>query len=31
MKHFIHLKDIPAKELRKIIDDAKERKKKEKN
>ena len=30
MKHFIHLKDIPAKELRKIIDDAKERKKKRK-
>jgi len=27
MKHFIHLKDIPAKDLRKIILDAKKRKK----
>ena len=27
MKHFINLKDIPAKDLRKIIIDAKERKK----
>ena len=27
MKHFINLKDIPAKDLRKIIDDAKKRKK----
>ena len=26
MKHFIHLKDIPAKDLRKIITDAKKRK-----
>ena len=26
MKHFINLKDIPAKELRKILDDAKKRK-----
>ena len=26
MKHFINLKDIPAKDLRKIIDDAKKRK-----
>ena len=26
MKHFIHLKDIPAKDLRKIIVDAKKRK-----
>ena len=30
MKHFINLKDIPAKDLRKIIDDAKKRKKKRK-
>jgi ornithine carbamoyltransferase len=28
MKHFIHLKDIPAKDLRKILTDAKKRKKK---
>ena len=27
MKHFVHLKDIPAKDLRKIIADAKRRKK----
>jgi ornithine carbamoyltransferase len=27
MKHFINLKDIPAKDLRKIIFDAKKRKK----
>jgi ornithine carbamoyltransferase len=27
MKHFINLKDIPAKDLRKIITDAKKRKK----
>ena len=27
MKHFINLKDIPAKDLRKIIIDAKKRKK----
>ena len=26
MKHFINLKDIPAKDLRKIIGDAKKRK-----
>ena len=26
MKHFINLKDIPAKDLRKIISDAKKRK-----
>jgi len=31
MKHFINLKDIPAKDLRKIIIDAKKRKKKRKN
>ena len=31
MKHFINLKDIPASDLRKIIEDAKKRKKKEKN
>ena len=31
MKHFINLKDIPARDLRKIINDAKKRKKKEKN
>ena len=30
MKHFINLKDIPAKDLRKIIIDAKKRKKKKK-
>ena len=27
MKHFINLKDIPAKDLKKIITDAKKRKK----
>ena len=27
MKHFIHLKDIPAKDLRKILIDAKKEKK----
>ncbi|MBD1156651.1 ornithine carbamoyltransferase [Pelagibacterales bacterium SAG-MED20] len=31
MKHFINLKDIPAKDLRKIIDDAKKRKRKRKS
>ncbi len=31
MKHFINLKDIPAKDLRKIITDAKKRKKLRKN
>ena len=31
MKHFINLKDIPAKDLRKILVDARNRKKKEKN
>ena len=31
MKHFINLKDIPALDLRKIIEDAKKRKKKRKN
>ena len=30
MKHFINLKDIPALDLRKIIEDAKKRKKKKK-
>ena len=30
MKHFINLKDIPAQDLRKIVLDAKKRKKKEK-
>ena len=30
MKHFINLKDIPAKDLRKIITDAKKRKKQRK-
>ena len=30
MKHFINLKDIPAKDLRKIINDAKKRKRKKK-
>ena len=30
MKHFINLKDISGKDLRKIINDAKKRKKKEK-
>ena len=28
MKHFVHLKDIPPKDLRKILNDAKKRKKK---
>ena len=31
MKHFITLKDVPASDLRKIITDAKKRKKKRKN
>ena len=31
MKHFINLKDIPAKDLRKIIVDAKKRKNLEKS
>ena len=31
MKHFINLKDIPASDLRKIIEDAKKENKKEKN
>ena len=31
MKHFINLKDIPASDLRKIISDARKRKKKRKN
>ena len=31
MKHFINLKDIPASDLRKIIEDTKKRKKKRKN
>ena len=31
MKHFINLKDLPAKDLRKILIDAKNRKKKRKN
>ena len=31
MKNFINLKDIPAKDLRKILDDAKKEKAKEKN
>ena len=31
MNHFINLKDIPAKDLRKIIIDAKKRKKLRKN
>ena len=31
MKHFVNLKDIPAKDLRKILIDAKKRKKKRKN
>ena len=31
MKHFIHLKDIPSKDLRKILEDAKKRKKMRKN
>ena len=30
MKHFINIKDIPSKDLRKILDDAKKRKKKKK-
>ena len=31
MKHFINIKDIPSKDLRKILDDAKKRKKRRKN
>ena len=31
MKHFINLKDISAKDLRKILIDAKKRKKQERN
>ena len=31
MKHFINLKDIPAKDLRKILIDAKKRKQKRSN
>ena len=31
MKHFINLKDIPSRDLRKIIVDAKQRKKQRKN
>ena len=31
MKNFINLKDIPAKDLRKILNDAKKRKNKRKN
>ena len=31
MRHFINLKDIPAKDLRKIINDAKKRKRSRKN
>ena len=31
MKHFINLKDIPTKDLKKILIDAKKRKKIEKN
>ena len=31
MKHFINLKDIPAKDLRRILIDAKKRKKARKN
>ena len=31
MKNFINIKDIPASDLRKIISDAKKRKKKRKN
>ena len=31
MKHFINLKDIPTKDLRKILNNAKKRKKKEKD
>ena len=30
MKHFINIKDIPSKDLRKILDDAKKEKKKKK-
>ena len=30
MNHFINIKDIPSKDLRKILDDAKKRKKKKK-
>ena len=31
MKHFINIKDIPPKDLRKILDDAKKRKNRRKN
>ena len=31
MKHFINITDIPSKDLRKILDDAKKRKKRRKN
>ena len=31
MKHFINIKDIPSKDLRKILDDAKKRKNRRKN
>ena len=31
MKHFINIKDIPSKDLRNILDDAKKRKKRIKN
>ena len=31
MKHFINLKDIPSKELRKLLTDAKTRKNERKN
>ena len=31
MRHFINIKDIPSKDLRKILDDAKKRKNRRKN
>ena len=31
MKHFINIKDIPSKDLRKILENAKKRKKSRKN
>ena len=31
MKNFLHIKDIPVKDLKKIISDAKKEKQKEKN
>ena len=31
MKNFLHIKDIPVKDLKKIISDAKKRKAKRKN